>query len=324
MNGNKVELLNTDRPRVLVMMATYNGERYVAEQIDSILAQEGVDLTLVIRDDGSTDGTVAMCERYAREHANVDFAVNGRNKGCALNFMDMVYSADAGAYEYFAFSDQDDYWLPKKLAKAIDQLMACDAGQPGLYHSDVVNVDADLSHPRSQNRAFATVPNPLKTALVFNWALGCTMVWNRAMCELLQSAPLRDFPRLHDTWLHLVALTCGEIHADLHHSYIKRRLTGMNLVGEQPSGKFTARRLWHCACRLVTSTPPHRSTRTAANLLKCYGSVMSDETRDTLQSFIAARSSIRARCRIVLDRDYRVPSRKESLFMRLRIIANRL
>ena len=311
-------------PRVLVMMATYNGERYVAEQIDSILAQEGVDLTLVIRDDGSTDGTVAVCERYAREHANVDFAVNGRNKGCALNFMDMVYSADAGAYEYFAFSDQDDYWLPEKLAKAIEQLNTSPSAVPALYYSDVLNVDANLKNGHTEYKVFSEYSDSLKTLLLNNWASGCTMVWNRAMCEFLQSAPLTDFPRLHDVWLHLVALTCGEIHADLHHSYIKRRLTGMNLVGEQPSGKFTARRLWHCACRLVTSTPPHRSTRTAANLLKCYGSVMSDETRDTLQSFIAARSSIRARCRIVLDRDYRVPSRKESLFMRLRIIANRL
>ena len=255
-------------PRVLVMMATYNGERYVAEQIDSILAQEGVDLTLVIRDDGSTDGTVAVCERYAREHANVDFAVNGRNKGCALNFMDMVYSADAGAYEYFAFSDQDDYWLPEKLAKAIDQLMACNAGQPGLYYSDVVNVDADLSHPRSQNRAFATVPNPLKTALVFNWAAGCTMTWNSAMMKLVQKERNDVFPRFQDTWLFLLALTCNaQIYADLGHSYLRRRITGVNQTGEN-YGRFTCERILKHMRRFFSPPPPMTSL---ARRSSCFG-----------------------------------------------------
>ncbi len=247
----------TDRPRVLVMMATYNGEKYVAEQIDSILAQENVDVTLVIRDDGSTDGTAAICEQYAREHSNIDFAVNERNKGCALNFMDMVYAANAEAYDYFAFADQDDYWLPEKLGKAAEQLATCEPQKAGLYYTDVVNVDADLSNPRSQNRAFATVPNPLKTALIFNWAAGCTMVWNIAMMQLVQKEHNDVFPRFQDTWLFLIALTCdATIYADLDHCYLKRRITGMNQTGEN-YGRFTPKRLLKHAHNLFTPPLTH-------------------------------------------------------------------
>ena len=79
-------------PSVLVMMATYNGEKYVSEQIDSILVQEGVNVTLLISDDGSSDATPRICSRYAEDLPNVRFSVNEKNKGLAKNFMDMLYS----------------------------------------------------------------------------------------------------------------------------------------------------------------------------------------------------------------------------------------
>ena len=271
MNTNEVSAVAAANPRVLVMMATYNGEKYVAEQIDSILAQGGVELTLMIRDDGSTDGTVAICEQYAQKYSNIDFAVNEHNKGCAMNFMDMVYAADAEAYDYFAFSDQDDYWLPEKLSKAIEQLVTCESERAGLYYTDVVNVDADLSNPRSQNRAFATVSNPLKTALMFNWAAGCTMVWNIAMMQLVQKERNDAFPRFQDTWLFLLALTCdATIYADLDHCYLKRRITGMNQTGEN-YGRFTPKRVLKHVHNLFTPPLTHLAVRRSS----CFASTRS-------------------------------------------------
>ncbi len=325
MNTNEVAAAATTNPRVLVMMATYNGEKYVAEQIDSILAQGGVDVTLVIRDDGSTDGTAAICEQYAHKHSNIDFAVNEQNKGCALNFMDMVYAADATAYDYFAFSDQDDYWLPEKLSKAIEQLNSTPANSPALYYSDVCNVDEDLSNGRAEYQPFAPYAKSLKALLLLNWASGCTMVWNGAMQRLLQLAPLqRDVCfRLHDSWVHLVALTCGQVYADLDHSYIKRRITGANLGGERHFGEFNLKRLWRHLLNLL-SPSKNEFIQETIELLQGYGSQMSDEDRRTIQLFVAGKQSFLARCRTTLDSGYCLPSRKETLLMRLRLLANRL
>lgn len=102
------------KPSVLVMMASYNGEKFITEQIDSILSQKGVDVTLRICDDGSNDSTPSICESYTSKYDNVLFEVNKVNKGLAKNFMDMVYDDNALGFNYYAFSDQDDVWLPEK------------------------------------------------------------------------------------------------------------------------------------------------------------------------------------------------------------------
>ena len=279
----------------------------------------------MIRDDGSTDGTVAICEQYAQKYSNIDFAVNEHNKGCAMNFMDMVYAADADAYDYFAFSDQDDYWLPEKLSKAIEQLRATPAAVSALYYSDVCNVDADLSNGRAEYQPFLQYAKSLKALLLLNWASGCTMVWNGAMQRLLQLAPLqRDVCfRLHDSWVHLVGLTCGQVHADLNHSYIKRRITGENLGGERRFGEFSLRRLWRHLLNLL-SPSKNEFIQETVELLNGYGSKMSDEDRRTIQLFVAGKDSFVARCRTALDSGYCLPSRKETLLMRLRLLANRL
>ncbi len=323
MNTNEVAAAATTNPRVLVMMATYNGEKYVAEQIDSILAQGGgVDVTLVIRDDGSTDGTAAICEQYARNHSNIDFAVNEQNKGCALNFMDMVYAADATTYDYFAFSDQDDYWLPEKLSKAIEQLNSTPATAPALYYSDVLNVDAELNGECPEYYPFAQCHSPLKAALVTNWASGCTMVWNRSLCRLLQQAKLQSFLRWHDAWVHLVALSCGKVVADLNHSYIKRRITETNLIGERNFGAFSFARLYGHVKQLFTPSP-HHYTSIANFLLENYGSDMCSKNRDIVQSFVSGQTSFIKRCHLAADCEYRIPFRNETLLIRLKLIANR-
>ncbi len=313
---------NDARPKVCVFMATYNGEKYLPEQIDSILTQEGVDLTLVIRDDGSTDSTVAICEQYARNHANIDFTVNVRNKGCALNFMDMIYAVNVDEYDFFAFSDQDDYWLPEKLVKAIIQLKKITEESPALYYSEVLNTDSNLENGHTEYGPFAESAYSLKMLLLVNWATGCTMVWNRKMCHLLKKAPLQEVPRMHDSWVHLVALTCGKVYADFDHSYIKRRITGANQVGERNFGEFDSTRLCQHAKRFFTVSK-HDHTRLANNLLKFYSTDMYPDSFNTVQQFVNGANSLRIRCHMAMDSDYRVPSRKETLLVRFRLIANR-
>ena len=104
-----------DKPRVAVLMSTYNGEKYIKEQIDSILLQKGVDVKLYIRDDGSVDNTCNIINEY--DDNRIVLISDGRNLGAGVSFFTLLkYVVDIDkAIEFFAFSDQDDFWFPNKI-----------------------------------------------------------------------------------------------------------------------------------------------------------------------------------------------------------------
>lgn len=219
-------------PRILVLMTTYNGERYVREQLDSILAQEDVDVDLRVCDDCSTDRTFGLLTAYAADHPQVQVQQNNPNKGVIRNFMDLVYGAPVNEYDYFAISDQDDVWLPNKLQVAAQHIDA-DSTQPQLYYSDVTNVDNDGNVLGNEYAPYKRcAEHPASLLLVQNWCLGCTMLMNGALVKQLKAHPVYDFERMYDAWIHAVALYCGgKVVADLDHSYIRRRISGQNVVG---------------------------------------------------------------------------------------------
>ena len=102
-------------------MSTYNGAKWLREQLDSVLSQEGVDISILVRDDGSTDETVSILEEYAKVHHNVRFYA-GPNKDVMGSFNDLMAIEAVDHYEYVAFCDQDDVWLPLKLDRSISFL----------------------------------------------------------------------------------------------------------------------------------------------------------------------------------------------------------
>jgi rhamnosyltransferase len=103
--------------KVCVLLSTYNGEAYLREQIDSILAQIDVSVELIIRDDGSKDSTVKIINEYKNQYVNVLILDSYKNLGPANSFMELLYAS--GDADYYAFAEQDDIWLPEKLSKAI-------------------------------------------------------------------------------------------------------------------------------------------------------------------------------------------------------------
>ena len=302
------------------MMATYNGEKYVAEQIDSILAQENVDITLLISDDSSTDSTAAICESYSRRYANVQFRVNSKNKGLAKNFMDMVYQSDSRAFDYFAFSDQDDYWMPCKLNKAIDKILLSGEG-PRLYYSDVLNTNENLEGGNGEYSPFAPFANSFGLLLTVNWASGCTMVFNSDFCEKLKQHTPQSWPRIHDSWVHLVALGCGWAVPDLEHGYIKRRLSGDNEVGKRNLGTFSlARSIKSVKAFLAGSN--HPNVNVAIELQHGFEIDITAANKSILERFIAGRSSVMARFSNALDNCYKGPYIYESLMHCIKCILN--
>lgn len=140
---------------VQVVMSTYNGEKYLKEQIDSILSQEGVDVRLYIRDDGSSDRTTDILASY-QEHKNVKIE-KGNNLGFAKSFLTALDECDEA--DYYAFSDQDDVWEKDKLSTAIEILEEESQSTPLLYCSALQRVDENLNplHVQSYHIQYQTI-----------------------------------------------------------------------------------------------------------------------------------------------------------------------
>ena len=159
---------------VEVLLSTHNGERYIATQLASILSQSHTDIRVVVRDDGSTDRTVALVQAIAADDPRVRL-VAGSRLGWGGSFMALL--ASSGKARWLAFSDQDDVWLPDKLTRAVTALAPLDDDQPALYGSAMLHVTSEL---RSLSVTRPPRRMSFENALVQNVVAGCTMVFNRA------------------------------------------------------------------------------------------------------------------------------------------------
>jgi len=191
-------------PKVAVLLSAYNGEKYIGAQINSILAQEGVEIELYVRDDGSVDGTRDILREYETEpRIHVEY---GKNLGFIRSFLRLLtFCDDAVCY---AFSDQDDVWLPHKLRLAYDALR--EETSPALYCSNYELCDGSMaflsSHTQPKNVSFAN-------CLTDCAPLGFCTVINRAARELI----VRDRPLAccgHDWWCYLVCESLGRVIMD--------------------------------------------------------------------------------------------------------------
>lgn len=188
---------------IAVLMSTYNGQKYIMKQIESIIGQKNVRIKLFIRDDGSTDGTKEVLEKVLREHDNV-IVWFGDNIGWRQSFAQLIL--DAGDFDYYAFADQDDYWMEDKLVCAINAIRSHD-NTPCVYRGRSIISDGNLN-PSDAIFPKGPVISPTR-ALFQNYCQGCTMVFNRCLRDLYVKHPIPKSS--HDVWLPLIALHTGII-----------------------------------------------------------------------------------------------------------------
>jgi glycosyltransferase involved in cell wall biosynthesis len=213
-------------PRVEILLATYNGARYLPAQLDSLIAQTLPPARVLARDDGSTDATLAMLDGY-RDRLPLRRLAGG-HLGVRRAFFALL-GAVAADSDYAAFADQDDVWLPAKLERAVAALAALPAGRPGLYCARAILTDRDLrpiGHTRLPRR-----PAGFANALVENIASGNTILLNRAAIDLLnREHPAAAVDPIHDWWSYQVIGGCGTVVYDpepaLHY-----RQHGGNTIG---------------------------------------------------------------------------------------------
>lgn len=302
-----MDVTHSRAPRVLVMMATYNGERYLREQIESILVQEDVNVTLRICDDCSTDATMQIANEYAASFSNVIVSKNTHNVGVSENFMQMLYEDGAEHYDYYAFADQDDLWLPEKLSVACRALGEHSDVEPCLYYSNLYNCDENLENPSLGVTGFASCEQRHGVVLARNWENGCVMVFNRALCMLLRQCRPQTWPRIHDAWVHLVARYCGTVVPDYDHALILRRIHGSNVVG-QADANYRSPRAASNAVRQAFEPTEHEWLHAAQLLSDNYRDCIHPALLPTLDEFLQYGDSLRNRIHIAFDSDFRMPT----------------
>ena len=200
---------------VSILMAVYNGEKYLAEQIESILTQTFTDWKLIICDDNSGDKSFEIIEKYRDMYPDKITAYrNAEPTGSAqANFMGMLKFSDT---EYTMFSDQDDVWLPDKIAVTLAEMKRMEdkyGSMPFLVHTDMAVVDSELkeiSHSFMKYCGLNARRKKLNYLLVQNNISGCTMMINRALLELAKDVSAADMI-MHDWWFGLIASAFGAV-----------------------------------------------------------------------------------------------------------------
>lgn len=221
--------------RKLVLLATYNGAAFLPEQLESILSQaEG--WKLLVRDDGSHDGTRKLLRHIVDKSSAVIVIDDGLERlGAPGNFARLLENAKEQGVDYCALADQDDLWLPAKLAEQLTQIKMLEQKFPHcpiLIHSDleVVNRNLETIHPSFmqyqgiQHEDF----NQLKVLLCQNFVTGSTVMVNRSLLELALPVPKEAL--MHDWWLALCAAAFGRLEY-VSAPLVKYRQHGNNEVG---------------------------------------------------------------------------------------------
>jgi glycosyltransferase involved in cell wall biosynthesis len=223
-----------------ILMATYNGKKYIEEQLESIIRQEGTEIILTVRDDGSTDGTARIVNEYAEKYPQlIRLISDGEATGSAkANFLRLIYQA---AGDYVMFADQDDVWDRDKVEKTLDYMMRLEKkygkDTPLLVHTDLRVVDENLNEIAPSFFDLMRLPKKkgLNDLLIQNSVVGCTVMINRKLLNMAKQALTTEHVLMHDHFLALVAAAYGHLgYADIT-PVAYRQHTG-NQVG---TGEYT-------------------------------------------------------------------------------------
>ncbi|GIU66633.1 glycosyltransferase family 2 protein [Candidatus Phycosocius spiralis] len=230
-NTDELTGSTTDQHKVAILLCTYNGQHYLAEQLDSIAAQTHTHVEIWASDDGSQDDTPAILEAYQHKWPKGHFTIHrGPALGFAANFLSLTCKADLDA-DYYAFSDQDDIWEPNKLSRALAWLSTIPESIPALYCSRTRLVD-EQNDEISVSPLFTSPPS-FANALMQNIGGGNTMVFNNAARSILREAGEKLPVIAHDWWTYIVVTGCGGlVHYDptptLRYRQHDANLIGMN------------------------------------------------------------------------------------------------
>lgn len=283
--------------RVLVLMSTYNGEKYLREQLDSLFLQKDVDMTLLVRDDGSSDGTISILEEYRIMYPSKMKIIRGANCGCKDSFFLLMKEAVKAypKYDYYAFSDQDDIWLDDKLISGVNALDK-EKNPIKLYYCDPQCVDENINI-----LDIKAVParNTLEESFILQPSIGCGMVFSS---YVLINGSKADPTMInnHDAWIYRMTLALGGTVLRDKKPHILYRQHSNNTIGYNQS--FKSR--WKRRLKMFMNDDCFRSKQ-AMELIRSYDDLIPEKEKKVLNIMVAYKRSFSMKLSIILNKRFR-------------------
>lgn len=229
--------------KIIVLLSTYNGEKYLAQQLTSLLDQKDVNVEILVRDDASQDATVALLDEWKRKGFLEWYTSD--NLGPGKSFMHLLKTAQPG--NYYAFCDQDDVWIPNKLSMTMEKMKAVEQANPGkpvIVHTDMNIVDEklDVIH-ESFWRSSGLRPDVLRTfpyLCTCNSVNGCTILMNSIARELILEKYVEHDIIIHDVICALTVSYHGGIIDYVDAPTVLYRQHSSNVVGAMAYSKGRA------------------------------------------------------------------------------------
>ena len=294
---------------VLVALATYNGEMYLREQLDSLLRQKGVQVKILVRDDGSKDGTTKILEEY-KARGLLDW-YTGEHLNVQKGYLDLLRNAPET--DYYAFCDQDDVWDEDKLLLAVTELDEMPADKPAMYYCGQRLVDENLQL-LSVHR-IAADRSPHTNFLISNVA-GCTAVFNRCLVDAVNSAS-PGFILMHDSWLFKVCLALGGNYFADSAAHINYRQHGGNVAGLNSGIKGKVR-------QVKRYLEVFEIQRQCQSLLDCYGDRMTPEYRILTEEICNYNQTIGKWWKLLCSKEFDFKSMSLNCVVKLKILLKKL
>ena len=300
--------------KLIVLMSTYNGEKYIRQQLDSIIEQDLVPDQILIRDDGSKDNTIEILEEYCNRYDFIRY-YSGSNLGPGKSFFDLINNCKKA--DYYALCDQDDVWFKDKLSKAVSMLDKEDKSIPLLYCCRYTLTDAKLNPVNSDVSKLYDFSD-FKHSLIYHTAPGCTFVFNHAARKsIVQYDPDQQYFVIHDAIIHKVVTMFGKmILDDTSHMFYRQHDNNQIGMSADKTKTFVGR-----IKRFLNGSMKNYRSNTAKSLLDVYGGQCDEEKKELLNIVANYMSDSRLKKKLLDDRGFRSGTVND-LFFRILVLVN--
>ncbi|WP_346677478.1 MULTISPECIES: glycosyltransferase [Thomasclavelia] len=294
---------------VTVLLSSYNGEKYISDQIKSIYAQKEVNVSLIVRDDGSNDNTIKLLRMLGKK---LNFKwYSGDNIGAAFSFQELLFDCNLDS-DYYAFSDQDDIWKEEKLIKGINKMIRFE-DVPCLYYSNYEIVDNQLNNLKSVKLKLYTLGN----TILGQAPLGCTMILNKKMIEIVRKKKSEKM-RMHDHWCLLTCLAYDGKVIYGHEKTLLYRQHSNNVVGGNPNINTKIKRYYRSFFY-----GNNERLQQILEFKKIHGSYLSQNNINIINLICSYKECLINKIRVIFNRQLKTGSFFKDIIFIISIIFNR-